>query len=208
MRMRTVITAAALTTAALLGGVAAGTLQAHTRLEARVAPPMPLIALVDMPKVFESLDERKALESDLLKDAKAKQDELTALGEEIKREAKALDGITDQTEKQAAFFKLMEKQAMAKARTSTYDAVLDQRRAEIFKRLYDKAAEMTKKIAEAQGYTLVLANDSGIAVPTGSGTEAVRASLGQRRVLYAAPSHDITDELISQLNVAYKAGKK
>ncbi|MBX9738106.1 MAG: OmpH family outer membrane protein [Phycisphaerales bacterium] len=195
--------------ALLIGG--AGLLmvgQATARNNAAMfAPPAPVIALVDLPKVFEALDERKVREQELMDNANAKQAELTALGKELEEESTKAKMIGNVNQQQAAVIKLLEKQAMANAKRSAYDALLDQQRAEIFKALYMKVADTSKKLAEMQGYTMVMADDQGLNIPSGASTDAVRSVLGSRRILYAAKSHDITQDIINQLNIEFKNGK-
>lgn len=183
--------------------------QAMGRAEAeRLAPPTPVIALVDLPKVFEQLDERKAREEELIKSAEAKQAELTQLAKEIEDEGKMAQAMADLNTKQNAIVKLLEKQAMATAKRNAYDALLDQQRAQVFLTLYGKVADAAKRMAESRGYTIVMANDQNINTQPGAGTNEVRQTLGQRRVLFAAQSHDITSELITQLNLENKSGRR
>jgi Skp family chaperone for outer membrane proteins len=195
--------------ALLIGG--AGLLmvgQATARNSATMlTPPAPVIALVDLPKVFEALDERKVREQELMDNATAKQAELTALGKELEEEGTKAKMIGNVNQQQAAVIKLLEKQAMANAKRSAYDALLDQQRAEIFKALYMKVAFTSKKLAEMQGYTMVMADDQGLNIPSGASTDAVRSVLGSRRILHAAKSHDITQDIINQLNIEFKSGK-
>ncbi len=196
--------------ALLMGG--AGVLmvgQATARnSNAMLVPPAPVIALVDLPKVFEALDERTTREKELMDNATLKQAELTALGKELEDESMKAKVMGRGNQQQAAVLKLLEKQAVANAKRSAYDAMLDQQRAEIFKALYAKVADASKKIAEMQGFTLVLADDQGITIPDGASTDAVRGVLGGRRVLYAAKAHDITQDIINQLNIEFKNNPK
>ncbi len=169
-----------------------------------LVPPAPVVALVDLPRVFEALDERTVREKDLMDNATIKQGELTALGKEIEEESQKAKVMNRGNQQQAAVLKLLEKQAVANAKRGAYDAMLDQQRAEIFKSLYSKVADASKKVAEMQGFTLVLADDQGITIPDGASTDAVRGVLGGRRVLYAAKAHDITQDIINQLNIDFK----
>ncbi len=207
--MSTLMNRSMIAAALLIGG--AGLLmvgQATARNNAAMfAPTAPVIALVDLPKVFEALDERGVREKELMDNATAKQAELTALGKELEDESQKAKVIGNINQQQAAVIKLLEKQAMANAKRSAYDALLDQQRAEIFKALYMKVSETSKKIAEMQGYTIVMADDQGLNIPSGASTDAVRSVLGSRRVLYAAKTHDITQDIINQLNIEFKSGK-
>lgn len=174
---------------------------------ALLAPPAPVVALVDLPKVFESLKEREAREKELIASAEAKQAELTQMGKEIEDETKKIQVMTDPDAKQAAILKLLEKQAVAQSKKQAYEVLLDQQRAEVLKRMYNKVAETAKKMAEAQGITIVMANDQSISMGNGASTAEVRQTLGMRRVLWAANSHDITGEIITQMNLDFAAGR-
>lgn len=66
-------------------------------------------------------------------------------------------------------------------------------------------------IADANGYDIVMADDSGDALQVNrrqaNASGQLAAQMGQRRLLYTARSVDITQDLIDRLNNAWKAAR-
>ncbi len=79
--------------------------------------------------------------------------------------------------------------------------------------LYRSIQKAVKKMAEMQGYDLVIIDDSkqGFSV-TGDANIPRRVQLLQqmrmRRLLHASPALDITNDLIAAMNNAYTTGTK
>ena len=78
--------------------------------------------------------------------------------------------------------------------------------------LYRKIVNAAQTTAQAQGYELVLVDDSigELHVDRNSREPAqlqILQQIARRRVIYASETVDITDELITRMNNAYRAGQ-
>lgn len=197
------IAAAALSTA--FGTMAIAHTEAHADTSATtLAPAAPIIAVVDLVKVYESLDELKARENDMKAAVAARQEEMQKLSKELEDDAKEIQNLPPGLDRQKRVQAFLEKQATAKVKKEVYEALLDQQRAESFRELYEKITLACKKIAESQGITMVIVNDDSVKIPPGSSTADVQRIITNKRILFVNKTHDISDEVISQLNLEYK----
>jgi len=171
---------------------------------APLAPPAAVIATVDLEKAITQLTERGVRESELKGFADSLQSELSKLGAEITDLNNKMNTM-DAAEKKAGAPKLLEMQFNAKVKKELYEALIDQRRGEIFRALYEKLTDASKRLAQRNGYTMVLSSDMGVKVPNGPSNEIER-TITLKRFLYLAPEHDVTNELIAMMNNEWAAG--
>jgi len=177
-----------------------------TAQNGRAAPTPTRVASVDLARVFESLEERVARESELksfidqqntlIKDKgdrleAAKQDlELLVQGSpERRRKAEDVARLRVDLEVQGRFS----------------EQLIDRRRAEVFSALFAKIETAVAALATEQGYDLVLNNDAGAPVPGNTEAET-RTAMASRRVLYAGDGLDISDALVRRMNNDWNAG--
>ena len=170
----------------------------------RAAPPPPLIATVDLERIITALHERNLRQNELTVFADGLQSELTKIGNEITNLGEKMKAA-DAAEKKAIAPQVLEKQFNAKVKKELYEALIDQRRGEVFKGLYEKITDACKRLAQRNGYTMVLSSDVGVRVPDGPSNEIER-TITLKRFLYVAPEHDVTKELVDMMNNEWAAG--
>lgn len=165
------------------------------------------VALVDVERALNELDELVALNADLGVRVKDRQDNLDALRVEIENLQAEIEELpTNATEKsrelRARMFELTE---TAKARTNAYQSLINIEKGEIIRPLYLKLLEAVNEVAAKEGYDLVLFDNRALQVPQdvqGVINEAIQA----KTILYASDSLDITDQIILQMNNKYETG--
>ncbi|MBC7834143.1 MAG: OmpH family outer membrane protein [Phycisphaerales bacterium] len=172
-------------------------------------PPAPVIAIVDLEKVLNALEEKGA-----------KQKQLDARGEELKKK------LTDQRKAADDQLKSFEVLPEGPERTLKQEQLarlafqlefevqfgekqLEKISTDLLKDLYFKIDAASATLAAQNGYTLVLASDEGVEIPKGADFREVQRTIALKRMLHVAPGHDITDELITLMNNEFNAtGKK
>jgi Skp family chaperone for outer membrane proteins len=69
--------------------------------------------------------------------------------------------------------------------------------------LYEKIKLAAQRLADEQGYDIILVNDSVVAIPENA--ENVIREISSRRVLFAREQMDITVQLIQSMNADHQA---
>lgn len=186
---------AAASVAAMAGGGLAQTAQ-----PARRGPRVPTVAVVDVEKVFNGLKEKLSFEADFKDRLKKVQDEREKREKELRDlddKLKLADASSpdyrqhqDELERKTLEFEAWGRfQRNTGARESRLQTV----------EFYDKIQKAIGKMAQAQGYDLVLFKESADL----SGMARVEDPSGLirgRKVLYAAGDLEITDGLIQSMN--------
>jgi len=186
-----------------VGGVAAA--RNADALIAVVAPPAPVIAVIDLQKVFAGLEERITRQADLEGQGKTMQEELDRLLASGKDEATKADALPNGPDKAAAIERLAELQLNLRVRKELFENKLDQRRAETFRVLYAKIADATKRMAQQNKYTMVLTTDDAGDLPAGMTTQDTQKGIGSRRVVFVDAGHDVSAELVGFMNTEFRA---
>lgn len=193
---------------ALLGVIAAVIgYQAAAYRDPVPAPPaagVTAIATFDLEKTFNALEEKKAGETELTRlaedmkkqsDEKAKklrqmEKELEDLQPGAPKHREVMDALTQATyeyQSQVEFFRVK----------------LDIRRARLMKKVYLSIRKAAEQLAKERGYAVVFVDDSIARIPPGNEEETNR-QISARRMVYTSPDVDVTDELISRMNQAFK----
>jgi Skp family chaperone for outer membrane proteins len=164
------------------------------------------VATIDLVQVIDGMEERAAedarltmLAEELQEEGKAKAEVIGDMEEELKAYAVGSDKYQDMLQK----WQLESLRYQAFIEFSRRK--LDVQKAHSLRRLYRSVIENARALAEADGYDLVLADDSVSDIPMGTEVE-VRRRILSRRTLYANPEVDLTDELIARLNEGFLAG--
>jgi len=163
-----------------------------------------IIATFDLEKTFNALEEKKQAFDDLVKTAEGMQ----AKGEEQSKALKQMnEDLKDLVEGAPKFRELMAKLAEG---TQNYRAYMDycklkidSERARALKRIYLDIRHAVEQMANENHYSVVFVDDSIALIPVGTEEETNR-QISARRIVYTSPEVDITDELISRMNKAYK----
>lgn len=163
-----------------------------------------IIATFDLEKTFNALEEKKQAFDELVKTAEGMQ----AKGEEQSKTLKQMnEDLKDHVEGTPKFRELMGKLAQG---TQDYRAYMDycklkidNERARALKRIYLDIRQAAEQMANENHYAIVFVDDSIAQIPVGTEEETNR-QISARRIVYTSPDVDITDELISRMNKAFK----
>ncbi len=176
-------------------------------------PQSAVIATVDLSAVLEGLQQRAAadvafqtLRNSTQADRQTRESKIAALKAQL---ADAVDPATQQQLEEQIALDMIEIELWLRFKKNELDVEWSLGRQD----LYRSIQKAVKKMAEMQGYDLVILDDSKqeFAV-TGDATVPRRLQLLQqmrmRRLLHASPALDITNDLIAAMNNAYTTGTK
>jgi Skp family chaperone for outer membrane proteins len=206
--------------ASLIGGVAGSTfLSAKAVATNAVAKPeAPSVAVVDLIRVMEGLDEANEARERLRALSADFEKEMADLKAQIKKITDDLATFKDTSAPEALrlLAKRAELQATGQARAEGLQRVIDLQEGERMYILLGKMQDAAKRMAEQQGYDLILADDRSAALPDKdrngnkaihTGSEVSKFAV-DRRILAASDRLDITAQFITFMNNEFKAGKK
>lgn len=204
---RTVVLAASVIA---IAGIA---VSAARSTNARFAPPATVVAIVDMQKAINGLDELKARNDANQKKADARVAELTKLRDEIKKQNEELEKSAQMAP--AGSPDIMNKRAELMVRAQTLDAQANAYKqltrldaGDVLREMHGKVMAGIDAIAKREGYDLVLADDRALEIPNPATDEDVGRAINAKRVLYASPTIDLTQRVLTQVNNDFNAGKK
>ncbi len=177
------------------------------------APQSAIIATVDLSAVLEGLQQRSAadvsfqtLRASTQAERQTRESEIAALKAQL---ADAVEpAVRQQLEEQIAL-DTIENEFWLRFKKNELDVEWSLGRQD----LYRSIQKAVKKMAEMQGYDLVIIDDSKQEFSvTGDATAPRQVQLLQqmrmRRLLHASPALDITNDLIAAMNNAYTTGTK
>ncbi len=200
--------ALALIVAAGLAATSITALSSRPAGTATLAAPPTAVAIVDMQKAINDSTEIKARNEALKVRAEARMAELDKFKKDLKDlvdSAKLLpEGSPDAVKARA---EAVVKNATLEAQFQAYKQLTDIESGDILGDIHAKVIAAVDAIAKRDGYQLVLADDRAIVPPKGRPVEDVGNAINQRRVLYADPSIDITERVLTAMNNEYEAGK-
>ncbi|MEM0983663.1 MAG: OmpH family outer membrane protein [Planctomycetota bacterium] len=167
------------------------------------ANPTPM-AVVDIAKVVDQLNERAALERDLkifISTREASLEQIQNEMEEVSADAEILpEGSAERIE---AARRLRELQATGQARQQFLNQEITIERGKIFLNILDKVEAAVGEIAQRDGWEIVVINDDGISDIRKQRVRAEDDALNLvfgRRILHASPRVDITNDVIIFMN--------
>lgn len=164
------------------------------------------IATVDVVTIFEQLQELKDLEAQLDKNKNSRQAQLDEVSNQLKTIGADLEAMAKGTnEYKEKVREAMEKQAVLKARSEALNQILSIDRGNMTRELFDKVSKAISRIADREGYDVVLFDDSSFVVPEGAGYQDVQRAIVTRSLLYRNESIDITKQVIDLMNNEYTA---
>jgi Skp family chaperone for outer membrane proteins len=186
---------------------------AATSTFAQTPPPTTHIGVVNMVKVFHSLQETKDVEAKLEADnnsLKSLKDEhqatLTNMEQEIRNGPKP---DTDQYD--TAVEKLDQTSVQYESELKLKQVELTRNQTKQLKSIFDKIETSVADIAKSKGLDLVLTEMKPELAPGQQNSmtpDQLSQVLTQRNVLYAGDNIDITSDVIAAMDAKYKAGGK
>lgn len=192
----------ALLTLAAIGTVGYGVAHAAAQLMAKPTA----VAVVDLQAVFDGAKIIEQFKADQLRwqeDFKTQRDARQKELENLKFELDALDKNSDQFKKKADDLQL--KAYEFKVWGDFQQAKAQHEQGLQLHKLYRDTRTVIAQIAQEQGYDLVLFNDNTGDINWNQAQE-LNAQIQLRKVLYAADSIDITDQVLQRLNTMHTAG--
>ena len=160
----------------------------------------PVIATLNLERVFNDIEVLKQAQVALQAEIKVFQDRHQELRAEAERHAADLELLVPGTQK----YDTAQKQRMQSvldfsAMGEFIEYRLDASRAEARRELFDKILDEAAEYAKENGIDFIFTDDSKLALESGTDMQIVQ-QLALRRMIYANPAYDITDELIGWIN--------
>jgi Skp family chaperone for outer membrane proteins len=175
----------------------------------RIGPARPaIIAAIDLERIYGQLDERTSLDAELQQMVTNLENQRDTLETRVKDLQDELgEGVLTPGTDQYKSLETEYIQASLDLRVLVDFAALrvDERKAKVLSDLYAKIKLEAAALAKANGYDMVLVDDSLAAMQQGNEQDITR-QISARRMLYMSPEIDITDELIASMNASYGAG--
>lgn len=173
-----------------------------------------VVVTVDLAKVVDKLNQRGEASASLNaigEKYKAEDDAHQAKIKEMEDKLKPLMDSPETPERRALQEELAQKSFDYQAWMRFVADKMDVERSLLMRDLYRAVKMAVKAMAEAEGYDVVIVDDSQGELTTSdearmSREAQVRQQIAARRVLYSAPAVDITDHLIVRMNNAFNAG--
>ena len=159
-----------------------------------------IIGSVDLEKVFNEIDRRAEAETELEELAEQFQQQREELRQIAEQKRMDMDLLAPGTDKYADAEDAWTLSVLDyRAAVEFSKAKLDAKRAEARTRIYQEIVDEAAKFAAANGVDYILADDSGIDLMEGTDLQVVQ-QMSLRRLVYANPSYDVTDDLIAWIN--------
>ena len=191
----------------LTHGFAASQVGAEAALQAGAQPTR--IAVVNTSVIIGKLDEtgdRLGVNQERLNTRQQQLDDLQARIQTIDSDLEMLELTEDQrVDRQVEKMQLT---AQVRALGEAYSRVVDMEAGRTFAGLQRKIIETAGRIAESEGYDLLIQDDRWNAIPmnaTVSEADVLR-NVQVRTVLWASSSVDLTDRVLAEMNELYRAG--
>lgn len=192
-----------LSTALLLGAGLLVGVQAIAFHALPLASPT-VVATVNLEATFNGLEEWSQMQASVTQRSDEMQDEVNRRQESITLLEADLEDYPEGSEK---YKEAVKKYRMAAIELQGYVQFQQFKQKQqgddkIFA-IYEKIKAAASTLSEQEGYDIILVNDSIVAIPENA--ENILAQISSRRVLFARNQMDITDQIITYLNAAYKA---
>ena len=207
--------------------VAIGAILGYQSFGAALAGQPAVVVTVNLGHVIENLTQRadsdarlRKMRDELLAEQDRKQKEVKAMEEKAKGLQQQLEAANDAQRKEieSQLIDLQEQAALAALNYQAWQTIsaekVDIEAALSMQDLYRSVKTAAAQMATTNRYDLVLVDDSQGDLSMSSESrvsrmEQVRQQIAARRMLYANPAIDITEDLIQRMNNAYKsAGPK
>ena len=177
----------------------------------RAWKPNASIAVVDLSRIMDSLDEVKKLNDQLIQRGQERKAKVDGRRDDLIKKGKEIDALPKGPERIQALAELFEMEAGAKGMAEALDRIMDLDRGEVMRTIYNKINDSIAEMATTDQIDLVIFDDrSFVKMPDPKDPVSDKSMTGviqSRRVLFASKDVDITDQLIAKMNADYKAGR-
>lgn len=168
------------------------------------------VGIVDMTTLINGLSELKDRNAAMKPILDQRLSELEQLQQQAKQlEADLKDNIpsTDVQRRIETRTQLQEATNNLKLRKERWDMTIDLRNAQIVRELYAKASLAISEVAQRDGYDLILLDDRPLELTEFSSVNQLREEVLSKRILFAAPTLDITQRVLTAMENQYAQGK-
>ncbi|MGH7244889.1 MAG: OmpH family outer membrane protein [Phycisphaerales bacterium] len=193
--------------AAGVAGVGAMTVNAQNA----AAPSSSKIALINIEKVINDLDEVKMGQTKIAAKSEARQAELNTLSKQIEDRQKKMELLDlKDTSRRDQAVELMELTATANAKQQAFQGIINIEKGDLFRMVHGHIMDACANYAQKNDIELILVDDRVLSFQENDDMNKVSALISQKRIVYGAPALDITDAVIKSMNAnfAANAGKK
>jgi outer membrane protein len=196
-----VVTVAALATAR---EAEARRVAAEAHAAAMAAPPV-AVATVDVAKVFDKLNENADWQIQIRNLASSYGEELRARQSELEKLLKELEAVTEPARRNELADDIAMKRLRLEEWARLKQGEVDRERSLMWQSMYRAIRDEARKVAESEGYQLVVVDDSQTEVRPSREVKApleeqVKQQIASLRMLYAAPTIDISDKVVVRIN--------
>ena len=166
------------------------------------------VAVVDLAKLLDGLDERGFMEQDLNKEIEKRQSELDQTTGELKRMEEDIKILADDDPNKIERVRdLRLKEVEARALKQFVQEQLSIEKGRMLVTLYNKVQLAVCDIAARDGWDLVLIDDSTLDLPEMATEQQMLQLILSRRVLCATDGINITDEVRTLMNNQFNAAR-
>lgn len=186
-----------------------GVARAKSASPSVAAAPPAAVAIVNLERLFENLNELKERNKGLDAEGVAYTAQMKELDSKVKgleAELKEKIPATERQKRAEKSAELAEARGILKVRMELAQAIMERKSNDVIRDIYDKCGKAIADFAQREGYDLVLLDDRALELPEGGTTANLNKSILDKRILFAKPALDVTDRLISQMNTEYTSG--
>jgi Skp family chaperone for outer membrane proteins len=196
----------ALLIALLAGGLFVDARQADASAVQQAGPSA--VAVVDLTRLLDGLDERAALEQELNQEIEQRQAELDRVTGAIERMGQDIQTLAeDDPNRTQRIRELRMKEIEARALRNFIQEELSLEKGRMLGNLFNKIQNSVADIAARDGWDLVLIDDSSLELPSQVNEQQMLQLVLSRRVLAAGERVDITDDVRTLMNNRFNAAQ-
>jgi Skp family chaperone for outer membrane proteins len=190
------------------GGAAAVAERREGAMTGRFAPVAPVIAIVDVQRAIDGLDEHKERLAEFVKSVDSLKARAKTADDERAADDTRINIMAAGPDRDKARKAYLDKYSRARFELKFTENSLAEQEVDDRRAMYLKLDAAVEELAKQRGYQMVLASDEKIKMPDEPGTtfNELRTTIQLKRMLYTDPGLDITDELVLFMNNQWKAG--
>lgn len=173
---------------------------------ARLAAPQTKVAVVDLAKVIEGLDQQQALNGEFQTWINQQNAQLAQFDTDIQSKVDELNLLPEEdSQRREILYEIRLLEATGNARKQFVQQEIEVRRGKIWKDLYIKMRDAVNTIATQEGWDVVLQTDHTLTLemagfPPNPPGSAIEQFILDRDVLFASDRADITNTVITYMN--------
>lgn len=166
------------------------------------------VATIDIVEIFERLNERTHLEAQLEERRKTREAQLAEVRSRLDNIRNNIETVHPRGSdaSKEAIREFMEQKAVFDARGEALGQIMSIDQGNIRRQLFEKVVAAVQKIADRDSIDIVILDDSAFPLPdnNSSNIEVFRAIVS-KSVIYAHPTVDLTDRVITLMNNEFTA---